>query len=88
MARSIAEKPHLFILDNFLLNLKSDDQDLLVDALVGKNKFWTLLGASNNAKFAKKCDRIIVLDEGKILDQGTYDYISKQPYFKDLFHSS
>jgi ABC-type bacteriocin/lantibiotic exporter with double-glycine peptidase domain len=86
MARSIAEKPHLFILDNFLLNLKNDDQDLIIDALVGDNKFWTLLGASTNEKFAKKCDRIIVLDEGKVLGQGTYEYISKQPYFEDLFH--
>ena len=34
----------------------------------------------------KKCDRIIVLDEGKVLGQGTYDYISKQPYFEGLFH--
>ena len=86
MARSIAEKPHLFILDNFLLNLKKEDQELIIDTLVGKSRFWTLLGASNNDAFARKCDRIIVLDEGKVLDQGNYEHVSKQPYFKGLFH--
>lgn len=85
MARSIAEKPHLFLLDNFLLNLKQEDQDLIIDALVGKNKFWTLLGASNNEAFAKKCDRIFVLQDGKLIDQGNYEHVSKQPYFEGLF---
>lgn len=86
MARSIAENPHLFILDNFLLNLKENDKRLIVDSLVGKDKFWTLIGASSDRLFAEKCDRIIVLKDGKIHAQGDFDYISKQPYFDELFH--
>ena len=85
MARSIAEKPHLFILDNFLLNLKYEDKELIIDALVGSNKFWTLIGASNDKMFAEKCDRIIVLDNGKVMDQGDYAHVSQQPYFDDIF---
>lgn len=85
MARSIAESPHLFILDNFLQNLKDQDKELIVDSLVGKDKFWTLLGASNDRMFAEKCDRIIILKDGKVFDQGDYKYISKQEYFEEIF---
>lgn len=85
MARSIAEKPHLFILDNFLLNLKDDDKSLIIKSLVGRDKFWTLIGASNDRLFAKSCDRIIVLGDGKILGDGDFEYISQQPYADALF---
>ena len=86
MARSIAEKPHLFLLDNFLLNLKEADKRLIIDSLVGKDKFWTLIGASNDRLFAQKCDRIIVLHQGKVLDEGDYKHISSQSRFNELFH--
>ena len=86
MARSIAENPHLFLVDNFLLNLKEDDKRLIVDSLVGKDKFWTLVGASNDRLFAEKCDRILILKDGKIYDHGNYEYISKQDYFEEMFH--
>jgi ABC-type multidrug transport system fused ATPase/permease subunit len=86
MARSIAENPHLFILDNFLLNLKEGDKKIIINSLTGKDKFWTLLGASSDKLFAQKCDKIIVLKDGKVLDQGDYEYISKQDYFNELFY--
>ncbi|MDB4834966.1 ABC transporter ATP-binding protein/permease [Cyclobacteriaceae bacterium] len=85
MARSIAEKPHLFILDNFLQNLEERDKELIVSSLVGKDKFWTLIGASNDAVFAKRCDRIIVLSDGKIIGDGDFEHISSQPYADVLF---
>ena len=86
MARSIAENPHLFILDNFLMNLKDGDKETIINTLTGKDKFWTLIGASSDKLFAQKCDKIIVLKEGKVLDQGDYNYISKQEYFNELFY--
>ncbi len=86
MARSIAEKPHLFILDNFLLNLKDDDKELIIKSLVGRDKFWTLIGASNDKLFAQSCDRILVLgDNGKIIGDGDYETILKEPYARSLF---
>ena len=36
--------------------------------------------------FAEKCDRIIVLNEGRIVGDGDFDYISQLPYFEGLFH--
>lgn len=85
MARSIAEKPHLFLLDDFLNSIEHKDKELIVDSLTGDDKFWTLLGASNDIVFAQHCDLIVVMKDGEIYDQGDYTYISQQPYFNDLF---
>ena len=58
---------------------------LIIKSLVGRDKFWTLIGASNDRLFAKSCDRIIVLGDGKILGDGDFEYISQQPYADALF---
>lgn len=87
MARSIAEKPHLFLLDDFLNSIQHKDKERIVDSLTGDDKFWTLLGASNDIVFAQHCDLIVVMKDGAIYDQGDYSYISKQSYFHDLFMS-
>lgn len=86
MARSIAEKPHLFILDNFLLNLKDDDKKKIIKALVGRDKFWTLIGASNDKMFAEKCDRVVVLRDGQIVGDGNFETIVNTEGFEGLFH--
>ncbi len=85
MARSIAEKPHLFILDDFLGSLDASEQEKIVKSLTGSDKFWTLLGTSQKKVFAKHCDRIVVMDKGQIIDVGDYDHISKKDYFDEIF---
>jgi ABC-type bacteriocin/lantibiotic exporter with double-glycine peptidase domain len=85
MARSIAEKPHLFILDDFMNSLERKDKEKIVDSITGPDKFWTLLGASNEMAFASKCDRILVMRDGAIVDSGDFELISKRPYFNEIF---
>lgn len=85
MARSIAENPRLFILDDFLTGLSIEDKDTIVKALTGSDKPWTLLGASNQEVFAKACDKIIIMKEGAVIDEGTYDEIKTRSYFADIF---
>jgi len=87
MARSIAENPRLFVLDDFLIGLSVEDKELIVKNLTGNDKPWTLIGSSNQEVFAKNCDRVIVLKEGKIFDQGTYEELKGKDYFKSVFIS-
>ena len=41
------------------------------------SKFKTRLLATNSLAFLPECDRIIVLEEGKILEIGSYDHLIK-----------
>jgi len=85
LARSFAENPKLIALDELIVGLDRTDKELIYNNLTDKNASWTLVVVSHDESFAKKCDRIIVLREGKIFDQGSYDFISKQAYFGEIF---
>jgi ABC-type multidrug transport system fused ATPase/permease subunit len=85
IARSIAENPSLFIMDKPLELLEKKDKELISDVLTDKDKDWTFLVASNNPVLAEKCDKIIVIKEGEVLDQGTFEEIKTKSYYNELF---
>lgn len=86
IARSIAAKPRLLVLEEFLHNLEREDRNQITEFLCDHVHNWTLIGISNDPIFAKKCDRIIILEAGKVLDEGTYSEIQQKPYFRNLFN--
>lgn len=85
IARSIAENPSLFIMDKPLELLEKKDKELIADVLTDDSKDWTLLVASNNPVLAAKCDKVIVMKDGTVLDEGTFDEIKTKPYYNELF---
>ena len=85
LARSIAENPRIFLLDEIFLNMQRDEKDKIIDFFTDSSKLWTMIAATSDAKFASKCDKIIILNDGKIEDIGTFVEISQKPYFDNLF---
>ncbi|MFK7900175.1 MAG: peptidase domain-containing ABC transporter [Cyclobacteriaceae bacterium] len=85
IARSIAEKPRLFLLDEIFLNMQRDEKNRVIDFFTEDSKPWTMLAATTDARFASQCDKIIILNNGKIEDIGTFMEISKKPYFDNIF---
>lgn len=87
IARSIAENPRLFIMDQPLQGLSKGDQIKISNFLTAKEKDWTLIVSSNDGVLASMCDRIIVFKDGEIIDQGTFTELVRKPYFHDLIRS-
>jgi len=85
IVRSIAENPRFFVLDDVLMNMQREDKDRIIDFFTGDDKPWSLIVATNDAKFASQCDKIIILNNGKIEDIGTFMEISQRPYFDNIF---
>lgn len=84
LARSIAKRPRMLVMDDFLRNLDPEERDRIGTFLTGC-PLWTLVAASNDPIFASKCDRIYVMNQGTITDSGTYDEISNRPFAKQLY---
>ncbi len=72
IARSIVHKPKLLVLDNPLEHLPPESFRKIIDFLMAKERPWTLICASYNAYLARKADKIIILDKGTVIAQGTY----------------
>ena len=83
IARAVAPKPKILIFDEATSALDNRTQKQVSDAL-DKLK-CTRIVIAHRLSTIKYCDRILVLDKGRILEDGTYEeLIAKNGYFAEL----
>ena len=83
IARAIAPKPSVLIFDEATSALDNITQKQVSDALA--NLKCTRIVIAHRLSTIKNCDRIIYLEDGKILEQGSYDeLINLNGKFADL----
>lgn len=87
LARCLAEKPKLILLEDKFNQLDADTQEKIRKHLFDKSKGWSVVIASNNETCLKMLDRIIILENGEIIADGTYQELSKKPFAKKIFNS-
>ena len=85
VARSVAERPRLFLMDQPFGQLDKSEKERIAKYLADKKKDWTLIVSTNDVSMAEQCDKIIVLKDGMKMDEGTFEEISEKSYFNDLF---
>ena len=78
LARCIAKNPELIILNDFFAGLKKAAKLELVQCLVNPQSRWTLLAVSNDPLIMAACDRVIVVNDGIIEAEGSFDDLAKQ----------
>jgi ABC-type bacteriocin/lantibiotic exporter with double-glycine peptidase domain len=86
LARGIADKPKLLVLEDFMVNMPARDKAELVTILTGHP--WTMIAAGNDALFASMCDRVIVMDQGQVVADGPYADIIKDSKNRELLFGS
>lgn len=83
IARAIAPKPKVLIFDEATSALDNITQKQVSDALAALK--CTRIVVAHRLSTIKQCDRIIVLDGGKIIEDGTYDELIKaNGFFAEL----
>ena len=83
IARAVAPKPRILILDEATSALDNITQKKVSEALDKLN--CTRIVIAHRLSTIKQCDRIIVLDKGKIIEDGKYDeLIAKNGFFAEL----
>ena len=83
IARAIAPKPKILIFDEATSALDNITQKKVSDALDNLN--CTRIVIAHRLSTIQHCDRIIVLDNGHIIEDGTYEQlIENDGFFADL----
>ena len=83
IARAVAPKPKILIFDEATSALDNRTQKQVSDAL--DHLKCTRIVIAHRLSTIKNCDRILVLDQGHILEDGTYDeLIEKNGFFAEL----
>ncbi|MBQ0070583.1 MAG: ATP-binding cassette domain-containing protein, partial [Spirochaetales bacterium] len=83
IARAVASKPKILFLDEATSALDNLTQKHVSDALEGLK--CTRIVVAHRLSTIRHCDRIIVLDGGRIVEDGTYDdLMAKKGFFSEL----
>ncbi|WP_397447171.1 ABC transporter ATP-binding protein [Polaribacter sp. R77954] len=86
IARAIIKNPKILIFDDCLSAVDTETEEKILSNLERVSKNKTTFIISHRVSSAKNADKIIVLDNGKITQQGTHNQlINKAGYYKDLY---
>ncbi len=72
IARAIAKEPKILILDDCLSAVDTKTENVILNALKKIMKNRTSIIISHRVSSAKLADHIIVLDDGRVIEQGTH----------------
>ena len=85
IARAILKNPPILILDEATSALDTESEKLVQDALERLMRSRTTIAIAHRLSTIKNADRIYVLHEGQIVEQGTHDQlITKGGYYRRL----
>ena len=86
IARAIARNPKILILDDSLSAVDTKTENSILNALKKIMKGRTSIIISHRVSSAKLADKIIVLDDGRIVEQGTNESLLKSGgVYKELY---
>lgn len=77
IARAMLKKPDILILDEATSNLDSITERALDKTINEFSKEMTTIFIAHRLSTIKDCDRIFVMDKGKIIEQGTHRELSE-----------
>ena len=78
LARCLAKKPSLIILNDFFGGLKRTEKIELIQCLMDKSKHWTFVAVSNDPLIMAACDRMVVLSDGLLEADGKFAELLKE----------
>jgi ABC-type bacteriocin/lantibiotic exporter with double-glycine peptidase domain len=83
LARTLVKKPRLLILDDFLLGLAGQEKSRILTRIAEASEGMTILLSSNDARVMKWCDRTVVLRDGRLAGEGSYEQMSQHVHFSE-----
>ena len=86
IARAIIKDPKILIFDDCLSAVDTETEEKILSNLERISKDVTTFIISHRVSSAKKANKIIVLSEGEIIQEGTHnELISTEGYYKNLY---
>jgi len=87
IARSFIKNAEIYLFDDCFSSLDSDTEDRILKNLKNNFQNKTLIIISHRVSCVKHADNIIVLDNGKVIQNGSHnELVKKEGYYKDLYH--
>ncbi|WP_400080319.1 ABC transporter ATP-binding protein [Winogradskyella sp. R77965] len=86
IARAIIKKPDILLFDDCLSAVDTETEEKILKNLVKLTKGKTTVIVSHRVSSAKNADKIIVLEDGKIIQRGSHEsLVNTDGYYKELY---
>jgi ATP-binding cassette subfamily B protein len=87
IARLLLKAPDVVILDEATAHLDSENEALVQEALANALKGRTSLVIAHRLATIRQADQILVIDDGKIVEQGSHEYLlARNGLYADLYN--
>lgn len=84
LARCLMTQPRLILLDENLNRIHNTERMDILDYILLKQHPWTVIAISNSVKMTPYFDRVLYMERGQLLDDGTPDSVKSRSWFKNL----
>ena len=78
IARALYNKPNIMVLDEATSSLDMDNENKILKEIYQNKKDKTLIIISHRNNTVKYCDSIYVMEDGKVIDNGSFQKIMKK----------
>ena len=86
IARAIIGNPEILLLDDCLSAVDTETEETILNNLKIVAKGKTTIIVSHRVSSAKNADKILIIDQGKIVQQGTHNQlINQEGYYRSLY---
>ncbi|MEY3240795.1 MAG: hypothetical protein RIR11_2233 [Bacteroidota bacterium] len=85
VTRAILGTPKMLALEKPLGTLILKDRIRIATLLTDKAHLWTLVCATEDPIMASLCERILVLKDGEIVFDGTFEALNQTPHYNHIF---
>jgi ABC-type bacteriocin/lantibiotic exporter with double-glycine peptidase domain len=77
LARCLIIRPKMMLFTDTLQELERSERLRIIDLLTEESNNWTLVVLSNDPAFMGACDRVLVMEEGKVMADASYKNVLK-----------
>ena len=81
LARALIKKPKVLILDEATSSLDTINERKIMEEIYNTAENITLIIVTNRHKSVSRCDKVYLLDNGKIIDEGKFADLEKRHSF-------
>lgn len=86
LARCLAKRPAMLILNDFFNNFTKGERLKLIEMMTSESKNWTLIVVSNDPLVMSACNKVLFMENGEMKALGPFDeLIKKEDILKDIY---
>ena len=87
IARALIKNPQILLFDDSLSAVDTETEEKILNNLLEFSKEKTTIIVSHRVSSAKNADKIIILEEGKIIQQGAHNQlVNQEGYYRELYY--